>query len=218
MRSIEETDALLTAQDLRTVDLPRGAIVLVRTGWSRHWPDRKAYFGDDTPGDTAHLHFPGIAEDAAQLLVARGVAAVGIDTPSIDHGPSADFRAHLLLNADIPAFENLTGLEELPARDFWVIAMPMKIRGGSGGPGRHLRRHTGTAHHGHQRRCDRCATQAHLAQRAASAPKRRSRPRGPRRSQLGPFLSRRPERTAARSRMDSSASASPASATSSCSE
>jgi kynurenine formamidase len=130
-----DPDAILTAQDLQDVELPHGAILLVRTGWSRRWPDRKAYFGDDTPGDTAHLHFPGIAEDAAQLLVARGVAAVGIDTPSIDHGPSSDFRAHrVLLGADIPAFENLTGLDQLPSRGSWVIALPMKIRGGSGGP------------------------------------------------------------------------------------
>jgi kynurenine formamidase len=128
-------DALLTAEDLRRVELPRGSIVLVRTGWSQRWPDRKAYFGDDTPDDTAHLHFPGIAEDAAKLLIERGVVAVGIDTPSIDHGPSRDFLAHrALLGAGIPAFENLTGLEQLPSHGFYVVALPMKIAGGSGGP------------------------------------------------------------------------------------
>jgi kynurenine formamidase len=60
---------------------------------------------------------------------------VGIDTASVDHGPSQDFMAHrVLLGADIPAFENLTRLGELPARGAWVIALPMKIAGGSGGP------------------------------------------------------------------------------------
>jgi kynurenine formamidase len=134
-RAEHDPDTLLTPHDLQDVDIPRGAIVLVRTGWSRRWPDRKAYFGDDTPGDTAHLHFPGISEDAARLLVARGVAAVGIDTPSIDHGPSRDFRSHrVLLGADVPAFENLADLEQLPSRGFWLLALPMKISGGSGGP------------------------------------------------------------------------------------
>jgi kynurenine formamidase len=91
--------------------------------------------GDDTPGDASHLHFPGISRAAAELLVARRVAAVGIDTASIDHGPSSDFMAHrVLMGADIPAFENVASLAEIPPRGAVVIALPMKIRGGSGGP------------------------------------------------------------------------------------
>ncbi|HEY6877156.1 MAG TPA: cyclase family protein [Polyangiales bacterium] len=132
-RAAVDADALVTAEDVANV--PAGAIVLIRTGWSSRWPNRKAYFGDDTPGETTHLHFPGLSEAAAQRLVHCGVAAVGIDTPSIDHGPSRDFLAHrALLGADIPAFENLTALEQLPARGFYVAALPMKIAGGSGGP------------------------------------------------------------------------------------
>lgn len=115
--------------------IERGAIVLLRTGWSRYWPDRKAYFGDDTPGDASRLRFPGYGADAARVLVERGVAALGIDTASIDHGPSSDFAVHQVVNgAQLPAFENVTGLESLPARGAWVLALPMKIRGGSGGP------------------------------------------------------------------------------------
>jgi kynurenine formamidase len=136
----EDTDALLELTDLEVFErahgpIAQGSLVLVRTGWSSRWPDRKAYLGDDTPGDTSHLHFPGISGEAAGALVARGVAAVGIDTASIDHGPSHDFMAHrTLMAADIPAFENLTGLEALPPRGALVIALPMKIAGGSGGP------------------------------------------------------------------------------------
>jgi kynurenine formamidase len=60
---------------------------------------------------------------------------VGLDTASIDHGPSKDFEAHrALFEANVPAFENLAGLDELPATGFSVVALPIKIRGGSGGP------------------------------------------------------------------------------------
>lgn len=112
-----------------------GTIVLLRSGWSDRWPDRKRYLGDDTPGDASHLHFPGIGEDAAKLLVERKVAAVGIDTASLDHGPSKDFLAHrVLLGADIPGFENLILPADFPVRGALVLALPMKIGAGSGGP------------------------------------------------------------------------------------
>lgn len=133
-------DALLEPADIDAFERQHGAIaagtiVLVRTGWSARWPDRKAYMGDDKPGDASNLHFPGISEAAAKALVARRIAAVGIDTASIDHGPSQSFIAHqVLMGADIPAFENLTALDQLPPRGAVVIALPMKITGGSGGP------------------------------------------------------------------------------------
>jgi kynurenine formamidase len=133
-------DALLVVSDIEAFERAHGAIapgtiVLVRTGWAARWPDRKRYLGDDTPGDTSNLHFPGISGAAAEALVQRGVAAVGIDTASIDHGPSRDFIAHqVLMKADIPAFENLAALDALPPRGALVIALPMKIGGGSGGP------------------------------------------------------------------------------------
>jgi kynurenine formamidase len=112
-----------------------GAIVMIRTGWSARWPDKKRYLGDDRPGHAEALHFPGLGEDAARALVTRRVGAVGIDTASIDHGPSKDFIAHqVLLGADIPAFENVAALHELPPRGALVIALPMKIGKGSGGP------------------------------------------------------------------------------------
>jgi kynurenine formamidase len=118
--------------------IPMRAIVLLRTGFGRHWPDRAAYLGtrERGPAAVAQLHFPGLHADAARWLVeARHVSAVGIDTASIDHGPSTGFETHRVLSeADVPAFENLAGLEALPARGFSVAALPMKIRGGSGGP------------------------------------------------------------------------------------
>lgn len=117
--------------------VPAGAIVLVRSGWSSRWPDWNAYYGSDTPQDVGTLHFPGVSPEAAELLVERGIAGIGIDTASIDPGPSSDFKAHqILAAANIFNLENLTGLGALPADGFGVIALPMKIADGTGGPAR----------------------------------------------------------------------------------
>jgi kynurenine formamidase len=113
-----------------------GTMVLLRTGWSRHWPNAKAYLGDDTPGDASKLSFPSFGADAARLLVEeRGVAALGVDTASTDYGRSTDFQVHRIAAArNVPGLENLTNLDQLPPRGAFVIALPMKIAGGSGGP------------------------------------------------------------------------------------
>jgi kynurenine formamidase len=113
-----------------------GTIVLLRTGWSARWPDRKRYLGDDTPGDASKLHFPAYGKDAAERLVReRRVAALGVDTASLDHGPSADFPVHqVVAAANVPGLENLTALDALPPEGAFVVALPMKIGGGSGGP------------------------------------------------------------------------------------
>jgi kynurenine formamidase len=116
--------------------IPQGAIVLLRTGWSARWPDRKRYLGDDKPGDASNLHFPSYGMEAAELLVKeRKVGGLGVDTASIDHGPSKDFIVHqIAAAAEVVGLENLTGLDRLPETGAWVIALPMKIAGGSGGP------------------------------------------------------------------------------------
>ena len=118
--------------------LPEGAIVLLRTGYSKFWPNRRKYMGTDERGAeaVAKLHFPGLDPAAARWLVAnRRIKAIGLDTPSIDYGQSKLFRSHRTLFArNIPAFENLDNLERLPARGALFIGLPMKIRGGSGGP------------------------------------------------------------------------------------
>jgi len=118
--------------------IPKASIILFRTGWSRYWPDRAKYLGTDERGPqaVAKLHFPGLGPDAAQWLLAqRAPKAVGIDTASIDFGQSKTFETHrVLFAADVPAFENLDALERLPPRGARVIALPMKIAGGTGGP------------------------------------------------------------------------------------
>ncbi len=118
--------------------IPDGAIVFLRTGYGRFWPDRKKYMGTDERGPQAvsKLHFPGLAPRAARWLVEhRKIDAIGLDTPSIDYGQSTTFQSHQILNGhNIPALENVAHLDRLPPTGAWVIALPMKIRGGSGGP------------------------------------------------------------------------------------
>jgi kynurenine formamidase len=118
--------------------LPDGAIVLFRTGFDKRWPDKATYLGtaERGPDAVAKLHFPGISEEAARFLAdQRKVSAVGLDTASLDYGQSKDFIAHrILLGANIPGFENVANLDRLPAKGAMVVALPIKIRGGSGGP------------------------------------------------------------------------------------
>ena len=119
-------------------------IVLLRTGWASRWGDREAYLGTAATGPDAvpQLRFPGLAPEAAKWLVEhRRVKAVGIDTASIDHGPSTLFGSHVALcAANTPIFENVADLSALPAEGAFVAALPMKIAGGSGGPLRILAR------------------------------------------------------------------------------
>jgi kynurenine formamidase len=117
--------------------IPEGAIVILRTGWGKRWSlGAKAFFGDDTPGDASNLHFPGYGEDATRFLVEeRKVGALGVDSASVDHGPSQDFPVHrIAAAAEIPNLENVARTEDLPEKDFWVVALPIKLGKGSGGP------------------------------------------------------------------------------------
>ena len=140
-KAAEDRNYRLSAGDVAAFErehgeIAAGTIVLVRTDWSRHWPDALAYLGDDTPGDASKLEFPGIGADAARVLAEeRRVAMLGIDTASIDYGRSQDFIAHRIGAAQgVSNLENLANLDQLPATGAYVMALPMKIEGGSGGP------------------------------------------------------------------------------------
>ena len=139
----ENRDYLLTADALQTWEaihgrIPAGAAVLMNTGFAKYWPDYERYMGTAKRGvdAVAELHFPGFSESAARFLAQeRRVAAVGLDTPSIDYGQSKDFIAHqILYSENIVGFENIASMSELPATGAWIIALPMKIKDGSGGP------------------------------------------------------------------------------------
>lgn len=140
-RAAKDPDYRLTRADVLAWEkqhgmIPRGAFVVLRTGWSARWPDARAYLGDNTPGDASKLHFPSYGEEAARLLVTeRKVVALGADVASIDYGATKDFIVHqVAARAGVLGLENLTNLGMLPARGATIIALPMKIENGSGGP------------------------------------------------------------------------------------
>ena len=110
----------------------RGAAVLVCTGWDRFLQNPGRYRGT---GET--LAFPGVAADAARLLVERGAAGIGIDTLSIDAGHADTFPTHhVTLPAGLWHLEGLTHLERVPARGAWLVAAALPIVEGSGAPAR----------------------------------------------------------------------------------
>jgi len=143
-KALTNPDYLITVEDFMDwekkegIKIPDASIILLETGFSKYYPDKVKYLGTDARGEAAlkDLHFPGLSSEAAEWLVNnRYIHAIGIDTPSIDYGQSTLFQSHVsLMTRNIPAFENVTNLDKLPSRGFKVIALPMKIKDGSGGP------------------------------------------------------------------------------------
>ncbi|HEV8133286.1 MAG TPA: cyclase family protein [Pyrinomonadaceae bacterium] len=139
----KDPDYLISTADIQNWErrngrIGAGSIVLLRTGFGRYYPDRKKYLGTDERGAAAvaKLHFPGLDPAAARWLTTnRSIKAIGLDTASIDRGQSTLFESHrALFEKNVPAFENVANLDQLPVKGFTVIALPMKIKGGSGGP------------------------------------------------------------------------------------
>lgn len=142
-QALKNPDYQIAVADLQSWEekhgrIPKDAILLLRTGFAQHWPDAVKYLGtaEKGPDAVAKLHFPGLHPDAARWLVTeRTIKAIGLDTASIDYGQSQLFESHrILFEKDVPAFENVASLSELPPTGAYVIALPMKIKGGSGGP------------------------------------------------------------------------------------
>jgi kynurenine formamidase len=132
-------DYRVTVDDLKAFErdhgaIPEGTVVFVATGWDARWPDAGRYMNTRAGAK----HFPGLSVEAATYLARdRRVAAIGIDTPSIDYGLSTTFEAHRASQTEnVYHIENATGLTSLPASGFTAIVAPIKIKGGSGGPTR----------------------------------------------------------------------------------
>lgn len=141
-KALNDRDYLITVNDIlewekKNDTLKENTIVLFKTGYGQFYPDAEKYFGTAEKGaeGISKMHFPGIDPKAAEWLVQHKIKAVGLDTPSIDYGQSKDFKTHqVLMGANIPAFENIANLEQLPVTGAYVVALPMKIKNGSGGP------------------------------------------------------------------------------------
>lgn len=142
-RAAADHDYLVSVSDIKEWEsvhgtVPTGAMVLLFTGHGSNWPDPISYLGTDMRGPDAVplLHFPGLDPIAAQWLVDnRSIRGIGLDTPSIDYGQSQMFQSHrILAGQDILIFENVARLDHMPATGAFLIAAPMKIKGGSGAP------------------------------------------------------------------------------------
>jgi kynurenine formamidase len=141
-KALKNRDYLISVDDITNWEkengnIVSGTIILFKTGYGKFYPDAEKYFGTAQKGTDAIplLHFPGIDSTTAAWIVQHKIKAVGIDTPSIDFGQSMNFKTHeILMGAGIPAFENVANLTEVPAKGAYIIALPMKIKNGSGGP------------------------------------------------------------------------------------
>lgn len=143
VNALANRDYLISIADIEKWEkengtIPDNCIVLFRTGYGKFYPDRQQYFGTAKKGAEAipELHFPGIAPETTEwLLGKRNIKAMGLDTPSLDYGQSKDFKTHqLLLGMNKPGFENVANLDKLPSKGIYVVALPMKVGRGSGGP------------------------------------------------------------------------------------
>jgi kynurenine formamidase len=127
----------VTAADIEGIERRDGAIpaataVLVHTGWDAYVHDPDHYGGATDPPS-----FPGLAVDAAELLVTRGAVGIGIDTLGVDPGHASSFPAHgVTLPAGLWHVEGLVGLERVPVRGAWLVVAALPIVDGSGAPAR----------------------------------------------------------------------------------
>lgn len=142
-KALKDADYQITSSDIEEWEktngqIPENSILLFKTGYGTFYPDANKYLGTSERGAeaVAKLHFPGIHPDAAEWIVKnRKVKAVGLDVASVDYGQSTEFKTHqVLYGQNIPGFENVANLDKLPMKGAYVIALPMKIKGGSGGP------------------------------------------------------------------------------------
>ena len=117
--------------------IPLGSVVIARTGWDSRWQSAKSYRNADPKGT---MHFPGYSSDAAKfLLEGRDTLGLGIDTLSIDYGPSKDFpvRQYTLAHS-VYQLENVANLDQAPAIGGMVVVAPTKLESSASGPVRIL--------------------------------------------------------------------------------
>ena len=125
----------LTAWERRHGRLPDNCCVAMNSGWARHVGDTTKYVGKDSSGV---MHFPGIGSDAtAWLIKERRVAGLAVDTLSLDHGASKDFKTHVSwLGAWRWGLENVANLDSVPASGATLVVGLAKVKGATGGPAR----------------------------------------------------------------------------------
>ncbi len=140
-RAAENPDAQVTPDDIKAWkskhgDIPKGACVAMNSGWAAHVNSEKFR----NPDSDGKLHFPGFHIETAKMLMEEtGATSLGVDTLSLDHGPSTDFVVHYdWLPTGRFGVENLTNLDNVPAQGATMVIGAPKHRGGTGGPSRVL--------------------------------------------------------------------------------
>lgn len=135
-----DADAQVRVEDIQTWEkrhgrISPGAAVLMWSGWEDRAGDQAAFLNIDSEGI---MHFPGFSPEAAAFLVKeRSVVGIGVDTISLDHGPSVDFGAHFaVLPANRWGIENLANLGKVPPRGATLFVGVPRVHGASGGPAR----------------------------------------------------------------------------------
>jgi len=107
----------------RIGDTPLRPIVLIHTGWARHY------------GTPAYFDHPFLHPDAVRRLLDRGVRTFCIDAPSIDPTPDSSLAAHLLVaDAGGVIGENFRNLELVDWPDPFVSCLPIKLTDADGAP------------------------------------------------------------------------------------
>jgi kynurenine formamidase len=79
--------------------------------------------------------YAGLSESAAEWIVERGISIFGVDAPSPDNPASRSYPVHMMCRrTGITHYENLANLDQVVAKRFTFIGLPLKIRGGTGSP------------------------------------------------------------------------------------
>jgi len=135
-----DPDAVVTPDDIRAWErrygrIPDNAAVLMASGWGARAGSVEAFRNTDSSGV---MHFPGFGKEAIDfLLTERRISGIGVDTLSLDHGPSTTFAVHYtLLPTNRWGLENLANLESIPPSGATLFVGAPKIASGSGGPTR----------------------------------------------------------------------------------
>lgn len=123
----------ILAWEAKHGEIPIGNVILLHTGWQNKWSDKNAFFNQDAQGI---MHFPGFGSEATKFLLdERQIAGVGIDTHGVDSGQDSNFITNRLILAQQGiVLENLTNLDQLPAKGSNLAIAILRLRGGSGSP------------------------------------------------------------------------------------
>lgn len=135
-QKIKEADDQLTVQDIQEFEsafgtIPSQCLVIIYTGWSKHWNDPEKYRNADKQG---LLHFPTVSAEAAEFLFSRQIVGIGVDVISPDRHDSGYPTHRIFLGNGKYIIENVANAHKLPPTGSFVLVMPLKIEGATESP------------------------------------------------------------------------------------